>query len=87
MSTEALLDDRRGKHVSFDASSPTSEIYTSCVPANSKSLERLLDGRKTPEFNHPHDVQRRKSYGSSFSPVLAKAILLGASISSSTVPF
>ena len=77
MSTEALLDDRRGKHVSFDASSPTSEIYTSCVPANSKSLERLLDGRKTPEFAHPHDLQRRKSSGASFSPVLAKAILLG----------
>ena len=49
------------KHVSFDASSPTSEIYTSAVPANSKSQERLLDsGRKTPEFlNYPTQVPAR----------------------------
>jgi hypothetical protein len=81
MSSEALLDDRRStgsmsKHVSFDASSPCSEIYTSAVPANaSKSQERLLDGRKTPEpflesKRHPHQT-------AAFSPVLARAILLG----------
>ncbi|XP_045031399.1 uncharacterized protein LOC116925408 isoform X4 [Daphnia magna] len=80
MSSEALLDDRRStgsisKHVSFDASSPCSEIYTSAVPANaSKSQERLLDGRKTPEpfiesKRHPHQT-------AAFSPVLARAILL-----------
>ena len=77
MSTEALIDDRRGKHVSFDASSPTSEIYTSAVPANCKSQERLLDGRKTPEFFAAPDPKRMSS--SAFSPVLARAILLGLS--------
>lgn len=80
MSSEALLDDRRStgsmsKHVSFDASSPCSEIYTSAVPANaSKSQERLLDGRKTPE---PFPDSKRHHQTSAFSPVLARAILLG----------
>lgn len=79
MSSEALADDRRSigstsKHVSFDASSPNSEIYTSAVPANaSKSQERLLDGRKTPE---PFPEPKRLHTGA-FSPVLARAILLG----------
>lgn len=79
MSSEALADDRRSvgstsKHVSFDASSPNSEIYTAAVPANaSKSQERLLDGRKTPEpFGEPKRV-----HAGTFSPVLARAILLG----------
>lgn len=80
MSSEALVDDRRStgsmsKHVSFDASSPCSEIYTSAVPANaSKSQERLLDGRKTPE---PFPETKRHHQTSAFSPVLARAILLG----------
>lgn len=81
MSSEALLDDRRStgsisKHVSFDASSPCSEIYTSAVPANaSKSQERLLDGRsKTPE---PFLDTKRHHQTAAFSPVLARAILLG----------
>ena len=85
MSTEALSSrdlvdvDRRStgssKHVSFDASSPSSEIYTSAIPANaSKSQERLL-GSKTPEAVSQDNVRRQQ--GAAFSPVLARAILLG----------
>lgn len=85
MSSEALVDDRRStgsmsKHVSFDASSPCSEIYTSAVPANaSKSTERLLDGRKTPEPFAPDSSKSRHHQTAAFSPVLARAILLGLS--------
>ena len=97
MSSEALTQvdpllaaaaaDRRStgssKHVSFDASSPSSEIYTSAIPANaSKSQERLL-GSKTPEAVHQQDAAnaiRQRQHGAAFSPVLARAILLGTFI-------
>lgn len=72
--------------------SPASEIYTAAVPANaSKSTERLLETRsiggrsvetlissglppacgRAPPSQHQHQQQ------ASFSPVLARAILLG----------
>ena len=71
--------------------SPTSEIYTAAVPANaSKSTERLLETRSTggrsvetlissglpPACGRPPPSQHQQQQAS-FSPVLARAILLG----------
>lgn len=67
------LDDRKQKHVSFDSSSI---LRSQTVAGNmsqdhsspSKSSERLLDGRKTPDY---------VLYSELFTPELARQIVLG----------
>ena len=70
------LDERKQKHVSFDSSSilrsqtvgNMSEPETHTLSTPSKSSERLLDGRKTPDY---------ALYSELFTPELARQIVLG----------
>ena len=71
------LDDRKQKHVSFDSSSILrSQTVGNMAPepqdphhaSPSKSSERLLDGRKTPDY---------VLYSELFTPELARQIVLG----------
>ena len=78
------MDERKQKHVSFDSSSilrsqtvaniPNSDVQTTSNLTNqvgaspSKSSERLLDGRKTPDY---------LLYSELFTPEIARQIVLG----------
>ena len=69
------LDDRKQKHVSFDSSSilrsqTVAGNMSHEPPSPSKSSERLLDGRKTPDY---------VLYSELFTPELARQIVLGKS--------
>ena len=67
------LDDRKQKHVSFESSSilrsqTVAENMSHDHSSPSKSSERLLDGRKTPDY---------VLYSELFTPELARQIVLG----------
>ena len=81
--SEVSLDDKKIKHVSFDSSSILRSqtvgnvTDAECQGQNvnnqasgnpSKSSERLLDGRKTPDY---------ALYSELFTPELARQIVLG----------
>ena len=72
------LDERKQKHVSFDSSSilrsqtvaniTETEAQRTAPSTPSKSSERLLDGRKTPDYI---------LYSELFTPEVARQIVLG----------
>ena len=77
--SEVSLDERKQKHVSFDSSSilrsqtvanmtETEAQRTAATTSPSKSSERLLDGRKTPDYI---------LYSELFTPEVARQIVLG----------
>ena len=76
--SEVSLDERKQKHVSFDSSSilrsqtvaniTETETQRTAPTSPSKSSERLLDGRKTPDYI---------LYSELFTPEVARQIVLG----------
>ena len=68
--SEVSLDERKQKHVSFDSSSilRSQTVGNMTESSPSKSSERLLDGRKTPDY---------MLYSELFTPELARQIVLG----------
>ncbi|XP_065574346.1 uncharacterized protein LOC136036193 isoform X3 [Artemia franciscana] len=69
-------DERRAKHVSFDASSPQhgspGALQEHVSSLTSLAGERLLDARKS----SPEDVLRKLAESAALSPLIAKALIL-----------